>query len=65
VNSDAFFATLRSRLASHQPKRVALAGFRPAAVLVPVLDTPDGPQLLFTIRARLDRYTPSKFMMGA
>jgi 8-oxo-dGTP pyrophosphatase MutT (NUDIX family) len=51
MSTDAFFATLRSRLASHQPKRVTLNGFRPAAVLVPVLDAPDGPQLLFTLRA--------------
>jgi 8-oxo-dGTP pyrophosphatase MutT (NUDIX family) len=51
MNNDAFFTTLRSRLASHQPKRAALDGFRPAAVLVPVLDAPGGPQLLFILRA--------------
>lgn len=49
--SDAFFTALQARLAAHQPQRVTLEGFRPAAVLVPVLDTPGEPQLLFTIRA--------------
>jgi 8-oxo-dGTP pyrophosphatase MutT (NUDIX family) len=45
--------TLRTALAQLSPRRVpgALAGFRQAAVLVPVLLRPDGPSVLLTERA--------------
>jgi 8-oxo-dGTP pyrophosphatase MutT (NUDIX family) len=42
---------LRSALAGRPPRRVEAPGFAPAAVLVPVLDRPGGPTLLFTRRA--------------
>jgi 8-oxo-dGTP pyrophosphatase MutT (NUDIX family) len=41
---------LRESLRSRKRKRIAIAGFRPAAVLVPILLAPDGARLLFTVR---------------
>lgn len=38
-------------LARHRPAPMEIEGFRRAAVLVPVLDAPEGPLLLFTVRA--------------
>ncbi len=43
-------ARIRTALARREPRSLAIAGFRPAAVLVPILDRPDGPTLLFTRR---------------
>ena len=41
---------LRAVLEENRPQRLEIAGFRRAAVLVPVLDGPDGLELLFTVR---------------
>ena len=41
---------LRDALERNRPQRLEIAGFRPAAVLVPVLDGPEGLELLFTVR---------------
>jgi len=42
---------ISSKLAASTPRRLSIAGFRRAAVLVPVLQTATGPELLFTVRA--------------
>lgn len=39
------------RLAQHQPRTLEIDGFRRAGVLVPLLETPEGLQVLFTVRA--------------
>lgn len=39
------------RLAEHQPRSLTIEGFRRAGVLVPLLDTPGGLEVLFTVRA--------------
>lgn len=44
-------AGLASRLAAFRPHQLVIPGFRPASVLVPLLDGPDGLELLFTVRA--------------
>lgn len=41
---------LRETLASRERGGIAIPGFRPAAVLVPILRGPDGLELLFTVR---------------
>ena len=41
---------IRAMLATRAPAALAVPGFRPAAVLVPLLDRPGGPTLLFTRR---------------
>ena len=41
---------IRSALADRAPATLDVPGFRPAAVLVPLLDRPAGPTLLFTRR---------------
>jgi 8-oxo-dGTP pyrophosphatase MutT (NUDIX family) len=43
-------ARIRAALAARPPERLDLPAFRPAAVLVPLLDRPGGPTLLFTLR---------------
>lgn len=43
-------ARFREALASRPPRALQLDGFRPAAVLVPLLQRPEGPTLLFTRR---------------
>jgi 8-oxo-dGTP pyrophosphatase MutT (NUDIX family) len=43
-------ARLRTALAARPPRRLGIEGFRPAAVLVPLLRRPEGPTLLFTRR---------------
>lgn len=43
-------ARIRAALAARSPARLEIPGFRPAAVLVPVLNRPGGPTLLFTLR---------------
>jgi 8-oxo-dGTP pyrophosphatase MutT (NUDIX family) len=43
-------ARVRRALSARPPVRLAVEGFRPAAVLVPLLDRPGGPTLLFTRR---------------
>jgi 8-oxo-dGTP pyrophosphatase MutT (NUDIX family) len=43
-------ARIRAALAARPPRPLAVPGFRPAAVLVPVLARPGGPTLLFTRR---------------
>lgn len=42
---------LRRALGARQRDTVALPGFRHAAVLVPLLDSPDGLEVLFTVRS--------------
>ncbi|HET8540218.1 MAG TPA: CoA pyrophosphatase [Anaeromyxobacter sp.] len=41
---------IRGALAARPPRTLEIPGFRPAAVLVPLLDRPEGPTLLFTRR---------------
>lgn len=41
---------IRGALAARAPAALEVPGFRPAAVLVPILDRPGGPTLLFTRR---------------
>jgi 8-oxo-dGTP pyrophosphatase MutT (NUDIX family) len=41
---------IRAALAARRPRTIAVPGFRPAAVLVPLLARPAGPTLLFTRR---------------
>ncbi len=48
---EALFAALATDLASRTPEPLALPGFRQAAVLVPILVTPGGLELLFTVRS--------------
>lgn len=42
---------LRARLAARERERLELEGFRRAAVLVPLLESEGGPELLFTVRS--------------
>lgn len=42
---------LAARLRGAERGRIEIPDFRAAAVLVPILDTPRGPELLFTVRA--------------
>ncbi len=42
---------LRQRLARHAPERLSWPGFQAAAVLVPLLLSSEGPELLLTIRS--------------
>lgn len=42
---------VRARLAGLTPRRFSIEGFRRAAVLVPLLEGPDGLELLLTVRA--------------
>lgn len=46
-------ARLRAGLASRPPRRLEIPGFRPAAVLVPVLQAETGLGLLFTVRGEM------------
>jgi 8-oxo-dGTP pyrophosphatase MutT (NUDIX family) len=50
VTFDHAAARIRSALAARAPRRLALPGFRRAAVLVPLLARPAGPTVLFTRR---------------
>jgi 8-oxo-dGTP pyrophosphatase MutT (NUDIX family) len=43
-------ARVRAALLARPPARLEIDGFRPAAVLVPILNRPGGPTLLFTLR---------------
>ncbi len=45
------FARLARMLPERQRETMEIAGFRRAAVMVPILDAADGPRLLFTVRA--------------
>lgn len=47
---------LQEALAHYRPPLLDIPGFRPAAVLVPVLQSPDGLELLFTVRAERLRH---------
>lgn len=47
---DEALARIREALARRAPRPLSLPGFRPAAVLVPLLDRPAGPTVLFTRR---------------
>ncbi len=47
---DEALARIRSALAARRPRPLAIPGFRPAAVLVPLLARPEGPTVLFTRR---------------
>jgi 8-oxo-dGTP pyrophosphatase MutT (NUDIX family) len=42
---------VRERLAAHAARRMDIEGFRRAAVLVPLLERPDGLQMLLTVRS--------------
>lgn len=44
-------ARARSALETRPPRTLEVPGYRRAAVLVPILDRPGGPTLLFTLRA--------------
>jgi 8-oxo-dGTP pyrophosphatase MutT (NUDIX family) len=44
---------IRAALAARPARELAIPGFRPAAVLVPLLSRPEGPTLLFTRRTEL------------
>jgi 8-oxo-dGTP pyrophosphatase MutT (NUDIX family) len=44
---------IREALGTRAPNRLAIDGFRPAAVLVPILRRPEGPTLLFTHRTEV------------
>jgi 8-oxo-dGTP pyrophosphatase MutT (NUDIX family) len=48
---DEAVARVRAALAARPPRPLAVPGFRWAGVLVPLLARPDGPTLLFTVRA--------------
>src|SRR5512145_2885540 len=50
VRFDDAVLRIRAALAERPPVPLDVPGFRPAAVLVPVLDRPGGPTLLFTRR---------------
>jgi len=50
VSFDEAVSGVRAALSSGPPVRLVVEGFRPAAVLVPLLDRPGGPTLLFTRR---------------
>jgi 8-oxo-dGTP pyrophosphatase MutT (NUDIX family) len=50
VGFDDAVLRVRAALAERPPAPLAVPGFRPAAVLVPLLDRPGGPTLLFTRR---------------
>jgi 8-oxo-dGTP pyrophosphatase MutT (NUDIX family) len=50
---DEALARVRRALAARSPRALAVPGFRPAAVLVPILDRPSGPTVLFTRRTEL------------
>ena len=47
---DEALARIRAALAARAPRAIAVPAFRPAAVLVPLLDRPAGPTILFTRR---------------
>lgn len=47
---DEALARIREALARRPPRTLAIPGFRPAGVLVPLLDRPGGPTVLFTRR---------------
>ncbi len=47
---DEALVRVRAALAARAPRPLPIAGFRPAAVLVALLDRPEGPTLLFTRR---------------
>lgn len=49
---DVALARIRKALATRPPRVLAIPGFRPAAVLVPLLARPEGPTLLFTRRTK-------------
>ncbi len=44
-------AEVARRLAAHEPRELHIDGFRRASVLVPLLNGPNGTELLFTVRA--------------
>jgi 8-oxo-dGTP pyrophosphatase MutT (NUDIX family) len=50
LSFDEAVTRVRDALSTRPPLRLAVEGFRPAAVLVPLLDRPGGPTLLFTRR---------------
>jgi 8-oxo-dGTP pyrophosphatase MutT (NUDIX family) len=50
MSFDEAVARIRATLATRAPRPLEVPGFRPAAVLVPLLDRPGGPTLLFTRR---------------
>lgn len=51
IAREPFVQQLAARLRARHRQRVQIAGFRPAAVLVPLLVSAEGPALLFTERA--------------
>jgi 8-oxo-dGTP pyrophosphatase MutT (NUDIX family) len=50
---DELLRAVRTALAARPPRRLAVPGFRAAAVLVPLLSRPAGPTVLFTRRTEL------------
>ena len=50
-NAAADAAAIRATLAAYRRERLHIDGFRAAAVLVPLLPTPDGFDLVFTVRS--------------
>lgn len=50
MSGDVTVEELRTAVQGSNPERLDIRGFRPAAVLVPVLDGPRGLELLFTVR---------------
>ncbi len=49
-------ARVRAALAARRPHPLDISGFRPSAVLVPLLRRPEGPTVLFTLRTNAVRH---------
>lgn len=55
ITFDQAAATIRRALSARPPRRVEVPEFRRAAILVPLLDRPEGPTFLFTRRTETVR----------
>jgi 8-oxo-dGTP pyrophosphatase MutT (NUDIX family) len=55
---DSLEEAIRRKLASRTPTQISRRGLRPAAVLIPLVSTPDGHQILLTLRASNLRRQP-------
>ncbi len=55
-----FFTKLKVLLASRTQEGCGVPGLPEAAILVPVLDAPEGPELLFTVRSAGMRHHPGQ-----
>ena len=49
--TETLLTSLRDKLATRERERMRISGFRPAAVLVPLLEGEGGLELLFTVRS--------------